>query len=792
MRRKLLAIVVLVSGAGFAVVTVGLLANNRHSFERSLLNDMTIMAEVIARNSEAALAFEDDREAADILAALSADPNIEAGALYTADGELFAGYRRAGAEASLPRQVVGGEYRGFDEHGATVLQAIRRSDELSGWVLVQANTGEWTQILRSFLFVLGGLFALTMLLVIVLALYLTRLVIAPIVHLAGVARAVSAQRNYGLRARKYTNDEIGELAEVFNAMLWQIQQQHEQLTQTQHRLRERVRELNDEMRERRAVEFALRESEGRYRALFENSPLPMWVHEMDSQKLIAVNDAAVDHYGYTREEFLALTATDIQVGEGRAVIGGESEPNAMLRQHTEVQRHRRKDGSVIDVEAVSHVIRFSGMPSAIVLANDITDRLNAEQALQRYSERLAVLNRLDRIVSSSFDIAEFYEAFVQGLGQLLRFDRTSILVMDDAREHVVLVAQWTDGRPNIHIGTRIPLSNSVIGVLTRTRRPILERELGEAGDWPESAGLRSENIRSRVLLPLIAKGDVIGVLTVASRRPGNYGPDDLDVLLPLADQLAMALHNAKLYAQTQQISNELERRVAERTAQLQNANRELEAFSYSVSHDLRAPLRALDGFSAALMASYSDRLDSQALDYLQRIRAASQRMGFLIDDLLKLARVTRGDLIRTDVDVSRLALAVLDALRAQQPARKVEAVIAPGLTAHGDANLLAIAFDNLLGNAWKFTRDRAPARIEVGTEMIDGESVLYVRDNGVGFDMAYAGKLFGAFQRLHTAKEFDGTGVGLATVQRIVHRHGGRIWANAAPDNGAVFRFTLG
>jgi len=239
------------------------------------------------------------------------------------------------------------------------------------------------------------------------------------------------------------------------------------------------------------------------------------------------------------------------------------------------------------------------------------------------------------------------------------------------------------------------------------------------------------------------------------------------------------------------LSEELEQRVITRTVQLDAANKELESFSYSVSHDLRAPLRGIDGFSQALLEDYTDKLDETGRDYLNRVREASQHMAQLIDDLLEMSRLTRKKMKRGRVDLTAMAQKIAAELKESQPERKVEFIIQEGLAANGDARLLDAMLENLLGNAWKFTGKHPQARIEFGTTQHEGKPAFYVRDDGVGFDMTYADKLFAPFQRLHAPTEFSGTGVGLATVQRIIHRHGGRVWAEAEVEKGATFFFTL-
>jgi light-regulated signal transduction histidine kinase (bacteriophytochrome) len=239
------------------------------------------------------------------------------------------------------------------------------------------------------------------------------------------------------------------------------------------------------------------------------------------------------------------------------------------------------------------------------------------------------------------------------------------------------------------------------------------------------------------------------------------------------------------------LNAELENRVIERTAQLEAANRELEAFSYSVSHDLRAPLRSINGFSQAILEDYADKLDHQGKDFLQRICVASERMARLIDDLLSLARVSRSDLHRETVDLSLLAHAIEMEFKTREPDRQVDFAIMERLAVKGDSRLLRLVLENLFGNAWKFTSKHPRATIEFGMTEKNGKPAYFVRDDGVGFNMEYVEKLFSPFQRLHDQKDFDGTGIGLATVQRIINRHGGGVWAEGAVEKGATFYFTL-
>ena len=306
--------------------------------------------------------------------------------------------------------------------------------------------------------------------------------------------------------------------------------------------------------------------------------------------------------------------------------------------------------------------------------------------------------------------------------------------------------------------------------------------------------------------PILALAETAGAVSTRqdySVRAPKLGEDELGTLTDAFNQMLGRIEDQD--RELRRHATDLEQRVEKRTHELQErnealrrnaaellaANQELDAFAYSVSHDLRAPLRSIDGFSQVLLEDYAEQLDDAGRDSLRRVRAASQRMGTLIDDLLKLARVTRVEMRTELVDLSGMARDIAADLQRTDAARQVEFVIAPGLKARADPPLLRVALENLLRNSWKYTAKQPRPRVEFGSIEANGGQAFLVRDNGAGFDMKYMDKLFGVFQRLHSAAEFEGTGVGLATVRRIITRHGGRIWAEGAVDQGATFYFTL-
>lgn len=627
--------------------------------------------------------------------------------------------------------------------------------------------------------------------------------------------------------------------------------------------------LQKEISERKRVEKVLRESESQYRLLFEGNPHPMWVFDQETLAFLAVNDIATRHYGYSQEEFLSLTIKDI--------CPPKDIPNllnclANIKissgfEQAGVWKHRKKDGTLIDVEITMNPIYFKGRKAVLILAHDITKRKRIEGELRKLSNAVEQSPSSVVITDTEGNIEYVNPKFSKVTGytrkeavsQNPRILKSGEIPPEGYKELWDTITSGEEWRGEFHnkkkngelyweYASISPIKNTE-GVITHflavkediTDRKLMEKALQESEQkyrglyesikdgivrtdmegnildynqaYLDMLGYTKEEVTKltyQQITPaqwyeteemiiknqIVAKGYSDEYEKEYIKKDGTVFPINIKVWLIKNEQgqpdgmwgiIRDISERKKAEKELKKQRNYLENL----TIQLTAANQELEAFCYSVSHDLRSPLRNMDGFSKALLEDYPDKLDTQGKNYLQRISAASQRMGQLIDDLLNLSRITRSEMSHKVVDLSAQVEIIVRELQEKHPDRHVEFVITQGLVVNGDPQLLKIALNNLLSNAWKFTRNCSQAKIEFGTTRHNGNSVFFVRDNGIGFDMTYANKLFGAFQRLHSVTEFEGTGIGLATVQRIIHRHGGTVRAEGAVNQGATIYFTL-
>ena len=651
------------------------------------------------------------------------------------------------------------------------------------------------------------------------------------------------------------------------------------------RAEEKIRRLNAELEQRVAQRTEeLYKSEKKYRYLFENNPMPMWIIDLPTFHFLDVNEAALAHYGYNREEFLSMTAIDIRPEEEKARFRHANHPvNINTAEYNRGNwKHVKKDGTIIHVEIIAHDIVYEGKTSRFILSNDITERVKAEEELQR---SVKALNESQQLLSAIVDnsSAVIYVKNLQGqylminrrFTELFHLSQEKVLgntdydffskdMADAFREIDVRAAESDyalteqevaphDDGLHTYISVKSALRHengkayATFGISTDiTQLKIVEetlrKSLREISDYKfaldessivaitDQKGIIKHANDNFCTISKYSRGELIGQdhriinsgyhskefirnlwVTIANGKiwRGELKNRAKDGTIYWVDTTIIPFLNEegkpyqyvairsditgrkKIEDELQQLNEALEEKVNTRTEQLLLANKELETFSYSVSHDLRAPLRIINGFGQILLEDYAEKLDEQGERIIQRIMNSTRKMGLLIDNLLDFSRLGRSEMRLSDVDMNELVKEVLDELKNGDTPVPSKLTVSHLKTAKGDGHLLKQVWINLISNAVKYSGKKEDPVIEIGTIKKENKDVYYIKDNGVGFDMKYKDKLFGVFQRLHYETEFTGTGVGLALVQRIITRHGGKVWAEAKENEGATFYFIL-
>jgi PAS domain S-box-containing protein len=532
---------------------------------------------------------------------------------------------------------------------------------------------------------------------------------------------------------------------------------------------------------RKRAEEERRASEEKFYKAFQNSPDAININRLSDGVYLAVNEGFERSSGYPAEEVIGKSTLELNIWanpEDRARLAKRLLEKGFVEYKEVLIRHR--DGRVAPSLGSSRLLMINGEQCVISVTRDLTQQKQAEESLRRLNAELQAINRITAAVTTQLDIPILLKEALRGALSIAGLESGAIYL-------------WSPGDQVFYLASSLYLKPTHAEF--ELKRDSFEEMSGDARAEAEAAkGPVGIAPFFQVTFPLTNNQSSTGMMCLRSNQIAAVPPDTLDLLHHLGGTIALALENARLYETVQRHAEELEEHVAERTTQLSAINQELEAFSYSAAHDLRAPLRVIDGYSQILLTEDALSLAPEGRERLSRIVANVARMQKMLDALLALSRLTQSSLHREALDISAMAHDVANELIQRDSARAIAWCIEPGLLVQGDRLLLRTVLENLLGNAWKFTAPRAQASIVFGkldASTPPGETIYFVRDNGAGFDMARASQLFQVFRRLHADNEFPGTGIGLASVKRILHRHGGRIWAEGAPGRGATFYFTV-
>ena len=715
-RTKMRVVILTTSLVMITLTSLAFAAFEYISFRKSLVEHVKSVAEMTAANSAGGLAFQDPRDAREVLAALRQDPYIIEAALYDKQGHVFARFPSELSAEAFPAAAPKEGIR-FEPSGLISATPVVQEGRPLGMLYLRSDLEPMRDRFRLHGMILGLVVVASMLLTWFLSGWLGKRIALPILGLAATARILSRDRDYSIRAERTSKDEVGDLTDAFNDMLGQIQAGETTLRESAERL-----EL--------ALE-ASRTGSWDWNLVTDRLTLDKFLHPLLGLKLGEFKGASKDLYAVVHPE-------------DRAKL--EQAVKRTLKERRDLDTTYRvvwPDGSVHHMASRGKpIFSADGKPIRMTgVTMDVTENEKSEQALRESEERFRTMANAAPVLIWTSGVDKGFDYFNRSWLDFTNrtFDQElgngwAQSVHPDDIDHVMRTY-------NAAFDCRIPFETQF-----RLRRA--------DGDyrWMVNHGV------PRFAPDGTFQGYIGSCLDITERR------------------LAQA---------------ELERRVSERTAELAEANRELESFTYSVSHDLRAPLRHVLGYAEILKDDYTTQLPPDAQTVVKRIVAGTQNMSLLVDDLLRLARIGRQELALQPVDLNKTVREVIEEITLELAERKIDWRIQQLPQVSADPGLMKIVYTNLISNAVKYSRKRPETVIEIGHKRENNADTFFIRDNGVGFDMQYATKLFGVFQRLHKQEQFEGTGVGLAIVERIIRKHRGKIWAQSVPDQGATFSFTL-
>lgn len=767
-QHKLMVVILLTASLALVVSCTGFIIFEISTLKNNIARALATRSEILAANIRTTLELKHPADATEVLNALKKDPRMVSACLYDSNGRIFARYPANAPDSLFPKSPD--QFNpDFGPSFLTVCSPVIKDGQTLGTVYIKSNFSALTDRYPGYAVLTLVVFMASLLAAYLLSKFLQRQISLPIQSLAEAARIVSNQRDYSIRATKYGKDELGLLTDTFNEMLARIQEQNRVLLQ--------------------------------FAAIVESSEDAI-ISKSTEGIITSWNPGAEKLFGYSAEEAIGRPM-QMLIPQDRA----SEEPQILARiargefiEHLETVRVR-KDGTLVNIAASISPIKdaHGKVVSISKIARSITERKRAEEKIHRLNAELE-----QRVVERT--------AQLEAVNAELRHSRAELNSLFESLPGLYLVLTL-----DLKI---VAVSDAYLKATMTTRAGILHRELFEVfPDNPDDANANGvSNLRASLeRVKQNGTPETMAIQKYDVRRPDgifeeHYWSPINSPVFGADHQIKYIVHRVEevtefVLRKAQPAGNDpglnvlVQRMEAEifqssqklQTAncQLEAANKELEAFSYSVSHDLRAPLRAVDGFSQAVEEDYGPQLPAEGRRYLRTIRKEAQRMGVLIDDLLTFSRLSRQSMNQQEINLGKLVRDVLEELNSRTPGRQVDIQVGELPFCQGDTALIKQVWVNLLSNALKYTSKCDAAVVEIGCRFEAGEGIYFVRDNGAGFDMQYAHKLFGVFQRLHRADEFEGTGVGLAIVQRIIHRHGGRIWAESELNKGTTFYFTL-